>query len=1479
MNKGTPLLSVIIPVYNTSKFLSRCLDSVLEQTYPEIEIIVVNDASPDNSEEIILDYARRHDNLIYVKNDINEGLFQARLRGYEKARGAYIASLDSDDFVGFDYYRIQMMKALESSADIVISNMSIYYQSSGKKQQRTYGNYAIRGIDLYDKEIESAFFSMDAEVSQWWFVWNKVYKKELWERCYAILSAYEGHHIMLEDFVYGSIFMTHAKHVVSIENDSYYYVRHEASSTGSGGGAAKIKKNVNDILDAFAFLNQYFTEEYKTEEGLRFLDKACRRWKKTWIKSTAAANISEEDRKEIISKLEEIPVEVDTDQHDDVYEKYFYRELNSCSDENKKIKERLRDPKIKLLCVETEDLLIKGAWDLEGLLKNVERKWSKSNSEDISEVLFLRKRKEQMVLSSAAETCKHGKKSLEELYEGIKKQGMEEFNQLVDKVKKVEEEINQSYFFVQERMAEVISFATWLGKKVVLINTSGMHSEIMKKYYVYTPDKEKDMVQELCDAFGCRAFEIMYLGTDKYISLSELRRQYGIRCHKTDSSQDVKQRAILNGDLKGNFMLHSGKAGNSNGIREVLEDFINQKTACVSMKDSMFASNPYIIGAVIGSHVISVIGWIFYVAKEKGKSHICFWGNDANIYYQTIKYALENKKISDDITVSSYLFSAVEETLRWIVYPESFAEQTVGGDFVSVLELFKAIGIHMEESILFKYGIQAEEIIDNYELCERLHFILMYDFDLISELEKKFSAPLDEKTLIVYGNKSEEQVIKKYAAEGAAFASIYQGGQDFLPDRESYYSKGEISDYSVRTFFMRNVFSVNKSTQYLERFVLENIKKGIFHFTDLYFDLFQKDFLDYLPIYSEDDSYYYEMFLRCPQNNDRLLFDAVERYDYKSKKWRLLSNIWWSELKGQGLIKEKDADEKKAIDISGDMQKKTAIDEAAVYYKGKKMSLEQMSKYERQLVYWIFDKREINYKVQKYPLSRIFLRPFLSIAGRRIKPEKHCLYIATSNYNLLCCIIHKLKYNADKECDLILSVWRKDKVKVLKEGGIFKDIYFSEDNHFRALTWSLDKRIEHASDKEKDYLVEGFYDRFFEEIPVNLFDYKNILATNTIMPITVLLQKLHLSYDCVEEAAGLYSNNELLMNNMRNFHPKSEVYALKKYKMLNMDYVKGKRFVNVSAQEPGYSKKNIVDFNVISELKKMDKEKRAKVLRVFSSVEAESGESKAACLMLTYPLSGRCGLTEREHIEVYSLLMDIFCKDMAVHFKPHPDDKVDYDKYFGNEADFRLINRQILSELLEFETKTNYQKAITTVSTSTNNLQNCEKKIVFGKEFEESYKYLLLYYGCYLTIKELCQKENYIIYQQGVDEEIFRNIFHYSDALNENYSFADTYENIAKECSRKILLLNGNVDYSVIKAEDIVLVQNFGIQDGSIPETHFVTRMIMNIKGRERDNRYTFQILLPKNLRRDSEIEIWEILPRTNYQIFIGEDKLREEQS
>ena len=117
-----PKISVIIPVYNVEKYLSRCLDSIVNQTFSDLEIICVNDGSTDNSADILKKYAKQ-DKRIKVVNQKNGGLSAARNTGLKHISGQYVSFIDSDDWIDVDYYEYLVHTMEHNNADIAMAGM------------------------------------------------------------------------------------------------------------------------------------------------------------------------------------------------------------------------------------------------------------------------------------------------------------------------------------------------------------------------------------------------------------------------------------------------------------------------------------------------------------------------------------------------------------------------------------------------------------------------------------------------------------------------------------------------------------------------------------------------------------------------------------------------------------------------------------------------------------------------------------------------------------------------------------------------------------------------------------------------------------------------------------------------------------------------------------------------------------------------------------------------------------------------------------------------------------------------------------------------------------------------------------------------------------------------------------------------------------------------------------------------------------
>lgn len=164
-----PKVSVIVPIYNVEKYLARCLESLINQTLEDIEIICVNDGSTDNSADILAKFAEK-DERIKIITQVNSGLSEARNAGISASTGKFIAFLDSDDFVDLDFYEALYNSAIKNNCDIACGNI---IRENNKKKRKPFINYDKECIasSVKDKYVLT-------KVPEHCYVWNKIYRRE-----------------------------------------------------------------------------------------------------------------------------------------------------------------------------------------------------------------------------------------------------------------------------------------------------------------------------------------------------------------------------------------------------------------------------------------------------------------------------------------------------------------------------------------------------------------------------------------------------------------------------------------------------------------------------------------------------------------------------------------------------------------------------------------------------------------------------------------------------------------------------------------------------------------------------------------------------------------------------------------------------------------------------------------------------------------------------------------------------------------------------------------------------------------------------------------------------------------------------------------------------------------------------------------------------------------------------------------------------
>ncbi|MDQ1858011.1 glycosyltransferase family 2 protein [Chryseobacterium sp. WLY505] len=167
-------VSIIVPVYNVEKYLTKCLDSLVKQSLPDIEILVVNDGSKDKSEKIITEFAQKYPEKIKAFTKENGGLSDARNFGIDRATGDYIAFVDSDDYVTGTMFEEMLLLAEKHQAKMVICNIQKVNENGKIIQKLT------QLPNMPEKIILGDYFSVFSDIS--YFACNKLFKKDLFSQ-------------------------------------------------------------------------------------------------------------------------------------------------------------------------------------------------------------------------------------------------------------------------------------------------------------------------------------------------------------------------------------------------------------------------------------------------------------------------------------------------------------------------------------------------------------------------------------------------------------------------------------------------------------------------------------------------------------------------------------------------------------------------------------------------------------------------------------------------------------------------------------------------------------------------------------------------------------------------------------------------------------------------------------------------------------------------------------------------------------------------------------------------------------------------------------------------------------------------------------------------------------------------------------------------------------------------------------------------
>ncbi|WP_291051432.1 MULTISPECIES: glycosyltransferase [unclassified Empedobacter] len=249
-----PKVSILVPIYGVEKFIERCAISLFDQTFQDIEYIFVNDCTPDNSIDILINtlerYSHRKAQVKIINHDANKGLAGARNTGVQNASGDYILHVDSDDYLELNAIELLYNKAFEENSDIVVCDFIMEWPETSMK--------VIQNIDVKDK---FEFLNLLLSGQTMTCVWNKLIKRDLYVK--NSVRTIEGVNLG-EDFTVIPKLVFYANSISKVNKYLYHYVQFNSQSYTKNINLKYINnlETVISSLDSF-FVNNNLDDHYR----------------------------------------------------------------------------------------------------------------------------------------------------------------------------------------------------------------------------------------------------------------------------------------------------------------------------------------------------------------------------------------------------------------------------------------------------------------------------------------------------------------------------------------------------------------------------------------------------------------------------------------------------------------------------------------------------------------------------------------------------------------------------------------------------------------------------------------------------------------------------------------------------------------------------------------------------------------------------------------------------------------------------------------------------------------------------------------------------------------------------------------------------------------------------------------------------------------------------------------------------------------
>lgn len=668
-----PLVSIVISCYNSEEFLPDALMSVVEQTYDNLEIILINNGSSGDTKKIFDEFSELYSNLKwkYIELESNVGLFRAYYIGFNNASGDFIGTVDCDDAFSIDFVYQMVTQAMLKEADVVSAICVDNYIDLHQYVHHPMDVMETSEFCWEGSEILLRYLKAHGGTMQWCTVWSKMYSRELFLRAKPFLEKMEYNIACCADVLLSTVLLSQAQKWVNTHHAFYYYARHASGdSQNISGNIPKMNYILESTQRAFDYVEDFLVSIGRFDELYDSFSHFKNVYSSVTFQTGKDSAISKTERKKYIDYACKL-WKVDEPTYVDEKDWFFSCRTSPFNNSFEEVLNIIRSTDCSVISFDVFDTLIERPflrpWDTFEILSNTYNKNRNTHKyinfahyRIIADANALQKKKITNPLCGAV--------NLREIYDELVVMGILTSGE-ASEFMSLEVELEKRFCRARPQGKYLFDFAHRHGKKVICISDMYLSADVIRSILdengfagidaVFVSSEERvcksdgRLFKKAISRLNVQANKICHIG-DNYETDILMAQSLGMEAVHISSARDMfmgKNSSFYSGQ---SFPFIFGNESDAFGPMDYLgtrclmgvaaNKVFNNPFATFN-NESDFDSNPNILGYyVLGTYVFTIAKWLLDNAREKGYETIHFLARDGFVIKQAYDVLAENSK-------------------------------------------------------------------------------------------------------------------------------------------------------------------------------------------------------------------------------------------------------------------------------------------------------------------------------------------------------------------------------------------------------------------------------------------------------------------------------------------------------------------------------------------------------------------------------------------------------------------------------------------------------------------------------------------------------------------------------------------------------------------------------------------------------------------------------------------------------------------